>query len=137
MKRKFNELLIIGLTGTVFFGSFFAGEYLEVTKGNKDMWWTPMNMALSLDQSRTEFELYIQNEMLQKHIEKGTLLVAGEKGTPTKVTAGDVKIRLNNWPKVKVEKLNYCVMTVFFLGASLALLVVGLIRFITEKENKS
>lgn len=128
---------MIGLTGTVFFGSFFAGEYLEVAKGNQAMWWTPMNMALSLEQSKTEFELYIQKEMLQNHIEKGTLLLAGEKRTPTKVTAGDVKIRLNNWHKVKAEKLNYCVITVFFLGASLALLVVGLIRFITEKENKS
>lgn len=137
MKGKLNALLTFGLTGTIIFGSFFAGEYLEATRGNNDMWWTPMNMALSLDQSRTEFELYIQKDMLQKQIEKGTLLVANEKGKPAKVTAGDVKVCLNNWHKVKAEKLNYCVITAFFLGASLALLVVGLIRFMNSKDGNA
>lgn len=137
MKRKFNELLIIGLTGTIFFGSFFAGEYLEASRGSKDIWWTPMEMALTLDQSRPEFELYIEKQMLQKRLEKGSLLMVDDSGKTSIVTADDVKVRLNNRHKVKAEKLNYCIITAFFLGISLALLVVGLIRFATRNENGS
>jgi len=135
MKRRFNELLIIGLTGTIFFGSFFAGEYLGASESNKDNWWTPMDMALSLDQTRPEFELYLKKELLQKHIEKGTLLVANDGGNPSKLISGDIKIRLNNWNKVKAEKLKYAVFTAFFLGASLALLIIGLIRLVADKED--
>lgn len=114
MQRKFNELLIIGLGGTIFFGSFFAGEYLGASESNKDSWWTPMTMALSLDQTRPEFELYLKKELLQKHIEKGTLLVANDGENLSKLVLGDIKIRLNNWNKVKAEKLKYAVITAFF-----------------------
>lgn len=134
MKRKINELLVIGLTATIFFGSFFAGEYLQITRGNKDIWWTPMSMALPLDQSRTEFELFIQKEMLQKHIEKGALLIVGDNGKSVKVKTGDVKVRLNNWHKVKTEKMQYAILTVFFLGASIAVLIIGLIQFVKTKK---
>ena len=135
MKRRFNELLIIGLTGTIFFGSLFAGDYLGASESNKDNWWTPMSMALSLDQTRPEFELYLKKELLQKHIEKGTLLVANDGGNPSKLISGDIKIRLNNWNKVKAEKLKYAVFTAFFLGASIALLIIGLIRLVADKED--
>lgn len=135
MKKYFNGLLIIGLTGIMFFGSFFAGEYLEATRGNKDIWWTPMKMALSLDQSRTEFELFIQKDMLQNHIEKGTLLIAGEKGNPVKVAAGDIKVRLNNWHKVRAGKLQNIILMSFFLGISVALLILGIIQSVAKKEN--
>ena len=134
MKRKINGLLVIGLTATIFFGSFFTGEYLQITRGDKDIWWTPMSMALPLDQSRTEFELFIKNEILQKHIEKGALLIVGDNGKSVKVKAGDVNVRLNNWHKVKTEKLQYAILTVFFLGASIALLIIGLIQFIKTKK---
>ncbi len=135
MKRNFNGLLIIGITGTVFFGSFFAGEYLEATRGNEGIWWTPMNMALTLDQSGSEFELYIQKEMLQKRIEKGTLLMVDDRGKSSKVTANDVKVRLNNRHKVEAEKLSYSIITAFFSGISIALLVMGLLRFFTDIEG--
>ncbi|HOG10175.1 MAG TPA: hypothetical protein PLD26_06565 [Smithella sp.] len=135
MQRKFNELLIIGLGGTIFFGSFFAGEYLGASESNKDSWWTPMTMALSLDQTRPEFELYLKKELLQKHIEKGTLLVANDGENLSKLVLGDIKIRLNNWNKVKAEKLKYAVITAFFLGASIALLIIGLMRFLADKED--
>ncbi len=136
MKRKLNGLLIIGMTGTIFFGSFFAGEYLDATRGNRDIWWTPMNMALSLDQSKTEFELYMRNELLQKRIEKGTLLWVDDREKTFKVAAGDVKVRLNNRHKVKADRLQYAIVTAFFLGASMTLLVMGLMRFFTGQENK-
>jgi len=94
-----------------------------------------MTMALSLDQTRPEFELYLKKELLQKHIEKGTLLVANDGENLSKLVLGDIKIRLNNWNKVKAEKLKYAVITAFFLGASIALLIIGLMRFLADKED--
>ncbi len=134
MNRKMNGLLIIGLTATVFFGSFFASDYLEATRGSQDIWWTPMSMALSLDQSRPEFELYIKKDMLQKHIEKGRLLIADEQGKQAQVAADDIKVRLNNWHKVKADKMQYAIVTAFFLGASIVVMFMGLIRYFTDKK---
>lgn len=136
MKRKMNGLLIIGITATVFFGSFFAGEYLSATRGSQDIWWTPMSMALTLDQSRPEFELYIHKDSLQKRIENGTLLMVDDQGKSSKVAANDIKVRLNNWHKVKAEKLQYAIVTAFFLGASIVLLVMGLMRYFTDNKIK-
>jgi len=135
MKRKFNEFLIMGLTGTIIFGSFFTGEHLQATAGNKDIWWTPMSMARSLDQTGTEFELYLKGSMLQKHIDKGTLLTVDDKGKSSKVAQDDIKVRLNNWHRIKAEKLNYAVITAFFLGVSIALLSIGLVRFFANKKE--
>lgn len=135
MKRRFNEMLTIGLAGTLIFGSFFLGGYLSVTSGNKNIWWTPMDLAISLDASRTAFELYIQNDTIQKHIEKGKLYIADEKGTPVKVTSDDVKIRLNNWPRVKADRLNGSMLYAFLSGASLAVLIMGMIRWVRDKAS--
>ena len=94
-----------------------------------------MSMALSLDQTRPEFELYLKKDLLQNHIEKGTLMIANDGENPSKLISGDIKIRLNNWNKVKAEKLKYAVITAFFLGASIALLIIGLMRFVADKED--
>ncbi len=135
MKKKYNELLLIGLAGTFFFGSFFAGEYLAATSANQDIWWTPMTMALSLDQSRAEFELYVRGDLLQKRVETGTVWLMDKQGKLSKVTAEDVKIRFNNRYKVKAEKLHKAVFTAFMSGISIALLVTGLVRFFKDKRK--
>lgn len=137
MKRKFNGFFIAGLTGTIFIGSFLAGDYFDTSRCRHDSWWTPMSMALTLNQSRQEFELYIQGEMLQKCIEEGTLLMVDDRGTSKKVTAGDVKVRLNNRHKVKADKLPYALAAAFFLGISMSLLALGLMQFVADKKEKT
>ncbi|HON58281.1 MAG TPA: hypothetical protein PLT45_01970 [Smithella sp.] len=135
MKRKMNDMLAIGLTGTIIFGFIFASNFMEAHWGNKDIWWTPMAKAVPLDQAKEHFELYIGGRLLQRHLEQETLSAVDQTGKPYKVVSNDVRVRLNNWDEVKTLKLNNAVITAFFLGISFALLVMGLIRFFAGKED--
>jgi hypothetical protein len=134
MKRKFNELLIIGITGTAIFGSIFAVNYGETVWGNKDIWWTPISMALPLNETKQEIELYIKGELLQKHLERGTLIAVGKEGQSSPLVANDVNVRLNNWNKIKASKLNNVTVSSLFLGVSLTLLVMGFIQYFKKEK---
>ncbi|MDI6743306.1 MAG: hypothetical protein QMD11_11290, partial [Smithella sp.] len=66
MRQQINALIIIGIIGTAVFGSQVAVKYSESNWGNKDIWWTPVKMALPLNETKNEFELYIKDELLQR-----------------------------------------------------------------------
>ena len=134
MKRKFNELLIIGITGTAIIGSIFAANYGETVWGNKDIWWTPMSMALPLNETKQELEFYIKGELLQKRLDRGTLIAVGNAGQSSPLVTDDVKIRLNNWNKIKASKLNNITVSSLLLGVSITLLVMGLIQYFRKEK---
>jgi len=136
MKRKINEMLAIGITGTAIFGSFFAADYGDAIWGNKDIWWTPMSMALSPNDTRQDFELYVKGELLQKHLERGTLIVVNQEGQSSPVIAKDVRVRFNNWNKIKASKLNNASLFAFVFGASFSLLIIGVFRLIKERKQQ-
>jgi hypothetical protein len=136
MKKQINALIIIGIIGAAVFGSQVAVKYSEANWGNKDIWWTPMSLALPIDETRNEFEIYIKGDLLQKHLERGAISVAGKTGHAAEVIAPDnVKVRLNNWNKIRAEKLNSAMLTSFLLGVCLASLVMGVFQYVAKKQN--
>jgi hypothetical protein len=136
MKKQINALIVIGIIGTAIFGANFAAKYAQANWGNKDIWWTPMSMALPLNETQQEFELYIKDELLQKHLEAGALSVADKTGKSFFVGSDDIKIRLNNWNKMKSSMLNSAAISAFSLGISLAVLILGVVQFVANKEEK-
>ena len=62
MRKSVNPLLLIGLLGTIVIGSQFAVQYGRAIWGDRDIWWTPMAMALSLDETTRAFEMYVSGK---------------------------------------------------------------------------
>jgi hypothetical protein len=120
-------VLLVGLLGTVVFGTQFGAEYGGVIWGNQSIWWTPQELAVPLSATTNEFELYINGELLQKQLERGSLTTADTTGTTHQVVTDDIKVRLNNWHTIKASKLHSVVFTAFALGMSLSCLALGLV----------
>jgi hypothetical protein len=132
--RKINALLIIGITGSIIFGIQFTIHYGRTIWGNKDMWWTPMSMALPLSKTDQKFKLFLKDELLQDYIKQGALSATGPNGKTYCVATEDFKIRLNNWNKTKASFLQSAVFAAFFLGISITCLILGITQFFSKKR---
>ncbi|RJP44878.1 MAG: hypothetical protein C4548_05405 [Desulfobacteraceae bacterium] len=133
MRKQMNPLLLIGLIGVFVVGSIFVEKYWQATRSEPNMWWTPMSMALQLDETRSHFELFIRGELLQNHIRDGSLSLVSPDGASTPVTSDDIRVRLNNWPAVHASFLSSAILPAFLFGVSLSCLAAGII--LLRKRN--
>ena len=125
--RKTNALLLIGIIGTVTGGTMFGIQYGRAMWGRSDIWWTPRQLALPLAETRQDFELRIGDRPLQDHLQQRSLTAVAPDGQRYTVVSEDVRVRLNNWPRVRNSWLQSAVYAAFMLGASAACLVLGLV----------
>ncbi|MBK1722911.1 hypothetical protein [Thiocystis violacea] len=132
MTRKINAVLLVGLIGTPIAGSLFGIDYGRAIWGDDQIWWTPKESALSIDQTRASFRIYLEDEPLDDHLARSSLTALGQDGMAYFVTPDLIKVRLNNWDRTKASLLHTAVYSAFALGASLACLVLGLIQFFAE-----
>jgi hypothetical protein len=135
MRRRLSPLLLAGLIGTAVSGSIFAEQYGAAVWGDQNIWWTPLELALPLAVAAGEFELYLGGELLQRQVEQGALAVKNEQGAMRPVAPAEIKIRLNNWQKIRAERLHGAVFAALSLGISLACLGLGLVQLLREKRR--
>jgi hypothetical protein len=135
MKNKINALLIIGIIGTAVFGSHFGVQYGRAVWGNQDIWWTPMSLALSLDETDQDFRLFISGDSLQELLAQGSLTALDSDSQPYQLVPEDVQVRLNNWHKVKADFLHSAVFSGILLGVSLTCLILGVGEFIRRRKE--
>jgi hypothetical protein len=135
MKGRINALLIIGIIGTAVTGFQFATQYGQAMCGNKDIWWTPASLALHLAETKNEFQISIGGELLQGHIDRGSLSATDKDGKQYRVVSEDIKIRLNNWSKTKASILTNAVISAFALGASLVFLILGIAQKVAKRKD--
>lgn len=135
MKNKINALLIIGIIGTSVFGSHFGVQYGRAVWGDKDIWWTPMSMAMPLEDTSQDFRLFLGGEPLLEHLERGALTAVDANGQTYQVSSDDMCIRLNNWPEVKADFLHSAIFSGILLGISLSCLILGLAEFIRSPKQ--
>jgi len=137
MRRRLNPLLLAGLIGTAVSGSIFAEQYGAAVWGNQNIWWTPLELALPLAVTVGEFELYIGGELMQRQVERGALAVKDEQGAMRPVAPAEIRIRLNNWQKIRAERLHGAVFAALSLGISLACLGLGVAQTLHNRNNRS
>lgn len=135
MKREINALLLIGIIGTAVAGSQFAVNYGRATWGDKDIWWTPASLALPLEDTKHQFRIFLSGEPLQNHLEEGSLSATDSSGQSYRVVAEDLRVRLNNWNKVKASHLHSAVLSAFMLGVSLTCLFLGVLQSVTSRKK--
>lgn len=132
---KINGFLIAGIIGVAVIGSHFGVQYGRAVWGSNDMWWTPKAMALTLSETRHNFELFVRGDLLQNHLKKGTLSAIDSQGESYRLVPEDIQVRLNNWYKVKSSMLHSAVLAAFLLGISVMSLVVGVKQLVVEKRK--
>jgi len=135
MKRKMNLLMIIGLVGTPIAGTQFGLDYGRAIWGAPQVEWTPIEMALPLEQTSGSFQLLLDNEPLADHLARNSLTALGSEGLAYFVTPEMVRVRLNNWPQIQAWKAHLLHMAVYSalgLGVSLTCLIVGLVEFFRQ-----
>jgi len=137
MKKQLNAFISFGFIGLLIFGSYLISDFYEAFYGSKSIYWTPKKMMLSLDQTRDHFELWINDIMLQKRLDEGSLYALDEKGDQYRVVSKDIGIRLNNWQAHQSWLLKYAVISAFFSGISLALFLVGIIQIFQQQQTKN
>jgi hypothetical protein len=135
MKNTWKPFLLIGMLGIFTCGSQFAAKYIQAIWGDQNIWWTPIQMALPLDETKNDFELFISGELLQKHIDQGTLSATDNSGKPYRVAAGDIKVRVNNWPQTKVSLLHWSVYLAFSLGICITFFGIGLAQWLALRRE--
>jgi len=133
--RKINGFLIAGIIGVSVFGAHFGIQYGRAIWGNNDMWWTPKSMALPLSKTRHNFEVFVSGNLLQNHLDNGSLSVTDSQGERYILVPEDIEVRLNNWQKVKSSMLHKAVWAAFTLGISLMCLIIGVKQFISGNKT--
>jgi len=123
-----NSLLWMGLTGSLIFGTTFFDNVYQAFRGDQLIWWTPQAMRLPIEETKSNFEIYIGGVSLQKHLSDKTLFSADKNGKQYPVVSRDITVRLNNWDKTQAALLTNTTLTGFAFGVSIALLVIGVIQ---------
>jgi len=136
-KKTINSFLLIGLIGTLTIGTNFAINLHRAFWAEESNWWTPRTMKLPIEETRNNFEIYIGEKFLQEHLSEGTLFSIDKNGEQYRIVSKDISVRLNNWDKMKASFLTNAIFSGFGFGASITLLIIGLIKVLTKKEDSS
>lgn len=89
-----------------------------------DIWWTPMTLAVPLAESGDRVEIYVRGTPLTQLLDAGQLATTG--GNTQVLTRSDVRIRFNNWDRVRAQKTPNLLLSAVSAGAGAIFLVIGL-----------
>ena len=135
MKNRWNPFLLIGMIGIFTCGSQFAAKYSQAVWGNRDIWWTPISMALPLEETKNEFAIYLNGETLQRHIAQGTLSATTDAGQSSRLESGGIKVRINNWYKIKASLLHGSVYFALALGSCATFFGIGVAQWLAQRKE--
>ena len=96
--------------------------YRELS-GNPDIWWTPLTMASELDDNRDRIEIYARGKPLGARVAAQQLWIRDEAGSRV-VTSDEIRLRFNNWDRVRAAHLPLLLAYAVMLGAGAALALV-------------
>ena|SRR2546422_940971 len=121
----------------VFGGIFFLISCVNLMRFYRvrdDIWWTPVNAPLSLEQSRDRVEVYVRGVPLQNALRSGRLQLTGDSG-PASITPSDIGIRLNNRDRVKAGRVPLLVASAAGAGFTGLVLLLGLLGLIPSRPT--
>ena len=128
--------LVFSLLGLVCFMIAAAPLYRELSQRN-DIWWTPATMLVPLSEGKDRVEVYARGQPLAALLQAGKVQIA-EDGGLSALTASDVGLRLNNWDRVRVERLPLLLGYAAMCGAIACLILListGRTAYRGEKEK--
>lgn len=136
MRNQPNALLHTGILCLFIFGIFLVVDLYEAFYGNADIWWTPKDRMLNFGQTKNHFEIWVSGRPMASLMDQGRLLAVDGRGNQFRVAAGDVGVRLNNWPARQLTLLKCCVYYALFTGVGLALTALGVAQRLRDRKTK-
>jgi hypothetical protein len=96
--------------------------YRELSR-RRDIWWTPPAMALPLTEGADRVEIYVRGRPLAALLETGQVRMVDD--TRTSVLApGDVRLRFNNWDRVRAAQVPGLLISAATCGAAVVLFIL-------------
>jgi len=95
--------------------------FSELSK-RSDIWWTPQPLALSLSESADRVQVYVRGKPLGSLLDAGQLKLAGTQDSVLSIS--DVRLRLNNWDRVRTQRLPLVVAYAAVIGAGALLFLL-------------
>jgi hypothetical protein len=96
-----------------------------------DIWWTPATMAVPLAESGDRVEIYVRGMPLAQLLDSGQL--ATTSANTQVLTKSDVRIRFNNWDRVRAEKTRSLLLSAATAGAGAVFLLIGLMNLFDRR----
>jgi hypothetical protein len=120
--RSRNYMLVFG--GMIFLLS--ALHLISFFVQRSDIWWTPKTLSVPLADASDRVEIYVHDVPLEEQIGAGRIQLVTDAG-PTSIAGPDVRLRFNNWDRVRAQKLPILIGAAFCAGASSILLLLGIL----------
>ena len=96
--------------------------YRELSR-RPDIWWTPLPLALSPSESQDRVQIYVRGKPLAALLEARQLSVTDERGS-SPLETHEIGLRINNWDRVRAERLPVLLLYAASIGGGLVLLLV-------------
>jgi hypothetical protein len=91
-----------------------------------DIWWTPKTLSVPFANASDRVEIYVRDTPLQDQIGAGHLQLVSDMGASA-VVGSEVRLRFNNWDRVRAQRLPIVISAAFCAGASSILLLFGIL----------
>jgi hypothetical protein len=120
-----------------FGGMFFLTSALNLVRfyaQPSDIWWTPRPLSVALADASDRVEVYVREMPLTQQISAGRIQLVTDAGVVA-VAAPDVRLRFNNWDRVRAQKLPSLVTTAFCAGASSVFVLLGIFGWIPTRRR--
>jgi hypothetical protein len=112
-----------------------AAQLARLALERDDIWWTPRERALTLEDSRRRVEVYIDGSRLEQHVAASRLLLAADPG-PRAVRPQDVSFRFNNRDQVKASRIPGLIVASGVLGMGATMLVLFTLGWVPDRPDK-
>ncbi len=96
-----------------------------------DIWWTPATMAVPLAESGDRVEIYVRGTSLSQLLDAGQLVTTG--ASTQVLTKSDVRLRFNNWDRVRAQKTRTLLLSAATAGAGAVFLLIGLMNLFDRR----
>src|SRR5438552_12956695 len=109
--------------------------YSELSK-RSDIWWTPATNQLPLAETGHRVGIYVRGRPIGMLLEQGHLAITDSAG-PHVLGAQDIAVRLNNWDRVRIQRLPLLLMYSAVLGAGVVALVLVATGRLAYREERA
>ena len=133
MPRRVRILFAV-MTATLFF--IAAMPLFRALSRRSDIWWTPPTMSQSLPESTDRVEIYARGRALAALLEAGQIQVV-EDGRTSVLAPGEVRLRFNNWDRVRAAELPGLLIPAAVCGAAALLFILVIAGRLTYRGERA
>lgn len=113
----------------IFGGVFFLMSALQLVRffnQRADIWWTPKPLGVALADASDRVEVYVRDVAMLEHVQAGRVQLTTDTGA-TPVLESDIRLRFNNWDRIRAGRIPSLLGTGIALGASGVLFLFGVL----------